>query len=73
MNRYPYSELGKYIKHKAEKKYFPDDGRFDVKCKLAGRVIKMYKARILYENATDWEREEICSKSSSCGLKCYIN
>lgn len=77
---YPFSELGGYIRHgknsgnyKEKGVYFPDDGRFDVNCRLAKREIKMSEARILYENATGYEKEEVCSRSSSCGLKCYPN
>ncbi len=72
---YPMSVFGGYLKTsmKEAKHTLPDDGRFDVNCKLAERTVKMSEARILYENATSWEREKICSQVSSCGLKCYIN
>ncbi len=77
-NGYPFSEFGGYIHHEKisenEEKNtcFPDDGRFDVNCRLASKVVKMSEARILYENATPQEKED-CSKSSICGLKCYLN
>lgn len=73
---YPMSVFGGYLKTSMKegvRRTLPDDGRFDVNCKLAKKTIKMSEARILYENATPWERERVCSTISSCGLRCYIN
>ena len=51
---------------------FPDDGRFDVDCKILGKKVKQEKARENYNLAIVLGLTgPICS--NLCGLKCFPN
>ena len=62
-------------KQASEKKFFADDGRFRVFCKIAKKEMKEEKARELYQTMIIGGGKEITEIicSASCGLRCYSN